>query len=93
VLPGGHADYEAGEEFCVQVLVPKHVLQDALRTLEDFLPSENLELLDILACCRFDLDDPDQEVSDYVRMDSERMSEQGRPIISVYVVVTKERVR
>lgn len=91
VLPGGHDGYEPGEEFCVQVLVPTHVLQDALPVLQDFLAEENLELLDVLSCCRFDLDDPEQDIADYVRMDHELMTERGKPVISVYVVVAKER--
>lgn len=87
---GGHLDYKVGEEFCVQVLVPKHDLLEALPQLQVFLSQQNLELLDILACCRFDLDDPEQEISDYVRRDMALIETTGEPTISVYVVVAKE---
>lgn len=85
VMPGGHEHFEVGDEQCAQVLVPHHTLLDALPQLRQFLKQENLDLLDIQACCRFDLD-RETEIADYVRSDGEAILDSSSPTISVYIV-------
>ena len=84
-MSGGHEDYEVGRDFYIQCLAAPSRLDDALSEIHEFLQSENLESLDISKAVRYDLDDEEEELPDYLRGDGEVVAGTGKAVISVYI--------
>ena len=53
--------------------------------IERFLRSENLQPIDVSKAVRYDLDDENDEIFDYLRDDGGVVADTGRPMISVYI--------
>lgn len=84
-MSGGHDKYEVGRQFFVQCLTAPTKLDEALSETYKFLLSANLEPVDISKAVRYDLDDEEDEIADYLRGDGEVVANTGRPMISVYI--------
>jgi hypothetical protein len=93
VMSGGHDKYEIGRQFVVQCLAAPTRLDEALPEIDRFLRSENLQPLDVSKAVRYDLDDEDEEIFDYLRGDGEVVADTGQPMISVYITFPAAEVQ
>jgi hypothetical protein len=77
----------AGSEAIVQMFVPAVALEDALTTLDSFLPSQELERVDTLRATRFtpDQDDPDIP-GEYFLEPLQQAARTGECAVGIFIV-------